>query len=207
MAKALSVPVLGSQETIAVPRDIFGLSWNAPLVSQYMRVYFANQKRNTSHTKTRGEVAGTTKKIYKQKGTGRARHGSAKAPIFIGGGSAHGPKGMDAKAKMPQKMRQKALFVTLSQKLHDKHLIVAKDSHFAVTKTAEANAFLAKNKLESKKALIILAHQSPAKKAFANLSGTVSEPSGINAHTVYYHTNVIFSESALRELCELYKRQ
>src|SRR6185437_7247197 len=102
---------------IALPGEIFGEKLNKALLAQAVRVYLANQRQGNASTKTRGEVDGSTRKIYRQKGTGRARHGSVRAPIFVHGGIAHGPKPRDFSLTMPQKMKQKALFSALSTKL------------------------------------------------------------------------------------------
>lgn len=103
----------------SLPKDMFAATINPVLVAQAVRVYQANTRRGTHSTKTRSEVVGSTRKIYRQKGTGRARHGSIKAPIFIGGGVAHGPHPRDYRLKLPQKMRRIALASVLSAKLKD----------------------------------------------------------------------------------------
>src|SRR3989339_577646 len=95
----MKVPVYnlsGEQlDDLTLPVKVFALPANDKLVALAVRVYLANQRRSYAKTKGRGEVAGTTKKMWSQKGTGRARHGSAKAPIFVGGGVAHGPIGKE----------------------------------------------------------------------------------------------------------------
>lgn len=104
-------------ETISLPKEIFGVKVNTNLMTQAVRVYLANQRRGTVKTKSRGEVNISTRKIYRQKGTGRARHGAASAPIFVGGGLAFGPRQRDYSLKLSQKMRKSALFSALSSKL------------------------------------------------------------------------------------------
>src|SRR3972149_950729 len=90
-----------SVETLILPKEIFGAEINTHLMTQAVRVYLANQRRGTVKTKSRGEVNISTRKIYRQKGTGRARHGAASAPIFVGGGVAFGPKPRDYSLKLP----------------------------------------------------------------------------------------------------------
>jgi large subunit ribosomal protein L4 len=102
--------------TVTLPESVFGASVNKQLIAQAVRVYLANQRSGTASTKSRGEVQGSTRKIYRQKGTGRARHGGVRAPIFVHGGIAHGPKPHDFSMKMPQKMRRAALHSTLTLK-------------------------------------------------------------------------------------------
>lgn len=101
---------------LTLPKKIFGVKVNDKLMAQAVRVYLANQRQGNASTKTRSEVHGTTKKAWRQKGTGRARHGSKKAPIFVHGGVAHGPRPHDFSLKLPQKMRKAALFSALTFK-------------------------------------------------------------------------------------------
>ena len=90
---------------IALPGEIFGEKVNKALLAQAVRVYLANQRQGNASTKTRGEVEGSTRKIYRQKGTGRARHGSVRAPIFVKGGIVFGPKPRDFSLDMPKKKK------------------------------------------------------------------------------------------------------
>src|SRR3989344_5782006 len=80
------------QKTVELPKDVFAVKVNSSLLTQAVKVYLTNQRQGNVKVKTRSEVIGSTKKIYRQKGTGKARHGAIKAPIFVGGGVAHGPK-------------------------------------------------------------------------------------------------------------------
>ncbi len=104
---------------VSLPVEIFGVAENPKLISQAVRVYLANQRLGTASTKTRGEVQGSTRKIYRQKGTGRARHGAIRAPIFVHGGIALGPRPHDFSLTLPQKAKRLALFGALSAKLKD----------------------------------------------------------------------------------------
>ena len=106
--------VVGSLD---LPKEIFGAKINEKLMAQYVRVYLANQRSGTASTKARGEVHGSTRKIWRQKGTGRARHGSRKAPIFVHGGIVFGPTPRDFSLKIAKKMKKLALFSALSAKL------------------------------------------------------------------------------------------
>ena len=102
---------------IELPKEVFGAKINKPLIAQAVRIYLINQRQGTSSTKTRGEVEGSTRKIYRQKGTGRARHGGIRAPIFVGGGIAFGPKPRNHEKAFPKKMKRAALYAALSSKL------------------------------------------------------------------------------------------
>lgn len=110
---------------IRLPQEIFGIEMNSDLVHQVMVSQMANRRQVIAHTKTRAEVSGGGRKPWRQKGTGRARHGSIRSPIWIGGGVAFGPRKEKVfKKKIPKKMRRKALFMVLSSKVKDKELLV-----------------------------------------------------------------------------------
>jgi large subunit ribosomal protein L4 len=125
MTLEVSVLNSGGQEIkkITLPEFIFGIEPNVALMHQAFLRQMANARQGTHSTKTRGEVNRSTAKIYRQKGTGRARHGSRGAPIFVGGGIAHGPKPRKYTQDMPRKMRQKAIRCALSALLRDNQLI------------------------------------------------------------------------------------
>jgi large subunit ribosomal protein L4 len=128
---------------VTLPESIFGLPWNADLVHQVVTSMADNARTPTAHTKDRGEVRGGGKKPWKQKGTGRARHGSSRSPIWKGGGVAHGPRNdKDYARKVNQKMKQKALLVALSRKMKDGELIFVESLEIAAPKTSEAKMVL-----------------------------------------------------------------
>jgi len=124
----MQVPVLNTKgeevDTITLPASIFEAKVNVGLMHQAFVRQQANARLGTHKAKSRGEVNCSTRKIYRQKGTGRARHGSRNAPIFVGGGVAHGPRPRDYSLKMPRKMRQTALRSALSAKAQDGGLVV-----------------------------------------------------------------------------------
>lgn len=124
------------------PKETFKVEVVPQLLAQSVRVFMANQRQGTQSTLTRTEVTGTTKKIYKQKGTGNARHGDRKAHIFVGGGIAFGPKPRDFSLKFPQKMRRLALNMALSQALKDKRVVVVSGLDKLSGKTQELAKFL-----------------------------------------------------------------
>src|SRR5574343_1502152 len=100
-----------------LPESVFGLPWNADLVHQVVTAMQANARTPVAHSRTRGEVSGGGKKPWRQKGTGRARHGSSRSPIWKGGGITHGPRNDRIfEREIPKKMRRKALFMVLSEK-------------------------------------------------------------------------------------------
>jgi len=135
----MQVPVRNIQgETVGqveLRDDIFAIEPNKAVMHQAFVRQLANARRGTHNTKTRGEVRGTTAKWYRQKGTGRARHGNRKAPLFVGGGVAHGPKPRSYRQKMPRKMRRLALRSALSAKAAAEQIIVLDDLQFENRKT------------------------------------------------------------------------
>jgi large subunit ribosomal protein L4 len=129
---------------VEVPESIFGLQWNADLVHQVTVGMQANARQPVAHTKTRGEVRGGGKKPWQQKGTGRARHGSSRSPIWKGGGVTHGPRNDKVYAKkINQKMRQKALLVTLSRKFKDGEVIFVDSIEMQEPKARAGKAIIA----------------------------------------------------------------
>lgn len=124
---------------IKLPESIFGLPWNEKLVHQVAVSMMGNARIPTAHTKNRGEVSGTGKKPWRQKGTGRARHGSQRSPIWVGGGIAHGPRNeRDYSRKINKKMKAKALFTVLSRKFKDGEIIFLDEISLKAPKTKEA---------------------------------------------------------------------
>jgi large subunit ribosomal protein L4 len=129
--------------TINLPERIFGLPWNADLMHQVVLAMQANARTPVAHTKDRSEVSGGGKKPWQQKGTGRARHGSTRSPIWRHGGVAHGPRNeKDYSQKINKKVRAKALFMALSQKVKEGHILFVDTFAFGTPKTAEAKKIL-----------------------------------------------------------------
>lgn len=132
-----------SVKEITLPESIFGLSWNADLVHQVITAMNTNARKSTAHTKTRGEVSGTGMKPWKQKGTGRARHGSRRSPIWVKGGVAHGPRSdKNYERKVNKKVKTKALYTILARKWKDNEIIFVDSLSFAKPSTKEALSFM-----------------------------------------------------------------
>lgn len=144
--EAIMVDTQGkSAGTLSLPESIFGLPWNADLVHQVVHSMRTAARTPVAHTKDRGEVRGGGKKPWKQKGTGRARHGSTRSPIWVGGGVAHGPRNeKNFDRKVNKKMKAKALFTLLSRKNRDGEVLFVKDLSLDAPKTVAAKAVLAK---------------------------------------------------------------
>ncbi len=128
---------------INISKDIFGLPWNADLVHQVVVSMTSSMRHSIAHTKTRGEVSGGGKKPWQQKGTGRARHGSTRSPIWVGGGVAHGPRNeKDYDRKVNKKAKTKALHVILSQKYRDGEILFIDSLSFGAPKAKDAKVVL-----------------------------------------------------------------
>src|SRR3989344_4482224 len=145
------------QKTVELPKEVFAVSVNKSLLTQAVRVYLVNQRQGNVKVKTRSEVIGSTRKIYRQKGTGKARHGAIKAPIFVGGGIAHGPKQKDYSLKFNKKEKKIALYCALSNKLEEKKIFGLEEKSLTMEpKTKTVVNFLKELKLIGKNNLIIL---------------------------------------------------
>lgn len=128
---------------VQLPEAVFNVSWNSDLVHQVVTAMQANARTPIAHTKDRSDVSGGGKKPWRQKGTGRARHGSIRSPIWVGGGVAHGPRNdKNYSQKINKKMRAKALYTTLSQKFRDNEIIFIDDLILQAPKTKEAKQVL-----------------------------------------------------------------
>ena len=189
---------------IEISDKIFSLKPNERLIHSLIDWQMNHFKPRTAKTKQRGEVKGSTSKIYAQKGTGGARHSSRKAPIFVGGGVAHGPKGDNYKVnKINKKVRKIGLFHVLSKKNKINSLHVVEDFKNEIKKTKLFNNFLEKNKL--KNSLIILDKESKTKiirsaKNIPNLK--LIDQLGTNAYDILKYKNVIFTSSSIKSFQE-----
>lgn len=191
---------------ITLPKEIFDVKVAPSLITQTIRVFLANQREGNLSTKTRGEVRGSTRKIYRQKGTGKARHGGIRAPIFVGGGIAFGPKPRDFSLSLNKKMKKKALFGALSDKLKNEKIIVIEAGN-ASGKTKEINGALkALNLVDKKgkaqKVLFVVSKNSPITlRASKNIDGLAVESAGnLNTYGVLNSNYILFQKSAIEDL-------
>ena len=198
-------------DQISLPKEIFGAKINNQLMAQAVRVYLANQRRGTVSTKTRGEVKGSTRKIYKQKGTGRARHGSIRAPIFVGGGVVFGPKPRDYSLKLPKKMRRASLFSALSQKLKEEEIKVVKGLEQISPKT-KAMVSIIQNlglNVKKKKILLVLSQKlDNIKRAAGNIEGMdISIVNQLNTYEVLRNKTILFTRQTIEEMPQKVKEE
>jgi len=187
--------------SVDLPKEIFSVAASSKLLAQYIRVYLANQRQGTQSTKTRSEVRGSTRKIYRQKGTGRARHGDIKAPIFVGGGIAHGPKPQDSSLKINKKQKRKALFLALSQRFKQGDIYFIDGFLKIKPKTKQFIEILKNLKLDKEKSLLLIYPKKDAKHlilAARNVKNIdFNEVGSINAYQILKSHKIIFAKETL----------
>lgn len=187
---------------------ISGAKINKALLSQAVRVYLANQRKGTASTKTRGEVRGSTRKIYRQKHTGRARHGGIRAPIFVGGGIAFGPKPHSFSLSLPKKMKKAALLCALAFKIQKKTIKVIRNLEEIAPKTKNMSKLLGKLTLQKSVLLVILGKPQNLIRAARNIKSVEMEKvDNLNAYQVLKNKELIFTENAIEALEEVYEKK
>ena len=201
------ISIDGKKDTIEVLDKIFSAKVNNKLVSSVLYKTNANYKGRHAKTKQQNEVRGPTSKIYAQKGTGGARHASRKAPIFVGGGIAHGPKGELAYKKRKLNKNEKKLSVAslITEKNKLKDLIIFNDFDKEIKKTKVMNSIL--DKFDAKNSLIILDKLSKEKieKSIRNIPNVKStDVNHFSAYDIVKHKKLIFTESSIKELEKRY---
>lgn len=198
---------------VSLPREIFEMDKKIkPEVwAQAVGVYLSNRRQATRSAKRRGEVEGSGRKIWRQKGTGNARHGDRQAPIFVGGGVAHGPKGNENYARqLPGKMRNLVLKAALTLRVKEKSLVVVKSLGLVKPKTAEMAKVLhkvASYKLRKRLTLVLTKDEwGKSRRWLNNLKGVNLESAkSLNVLGVMRGGDLVMTESALKELGERFK--
>lgn len=170
---------------VELPSEIFGIKINESLMSQAIRVYLANQKQGTVKTKDRGEINLATKKAWQQKGTGRARHGSRRAPIFVGGGVTFGPKPRDLSLNITKKMKTLALFSALSSKLKDNQIKIIKGLETISPKTKIMAQVLKALELDkTSKILLVIPKAGKESESIYRAGGNIKKLKIVNANSL-----------------------
>lgn len=189
---------------------VFGVELNEALIHSAVMNYRANGRQGTSATKTRGNVSGSGRKLWKQKGTGRARIASLRSPLWKGGGNVHGPQPRDWSYQMPKKMRRGALRSALSERLREGNLIIIDEFGFAAPKTSEFVKTMAGLKLsdDSSKTVKTLIVDSLDNAnlilSSRNVQKTkVTNSFGLNIYDIIYHEKLLISKAAVEELNDL----
>ena len=201
------ISIDGKKDTIEVLDKIFSAKINQKLVASVLYKTNANYKGRHAKTKQQNEVKGPTSKIYAQKGTGGARHASRKAPIFVGGGIAHGPKGELAykKRKLNKNEKKQSVASLITEKNNNKNLLILNDFNSEIKKTKEMNSII--NKLEISNSLIILDKNSKDKieKSVRNIPNVkVTDVNHFSSFDIIKFKKVVFTESSVKELEKRY---
>jgi len=197
----------GKKNTLEVTDKIITSKINKKLISEILYKNIGNFKGRKSKTKQKNEITGSTSKIYAQKGTGNARHASRKAPIFVGGGVAHGPKGENSykKRKLNKKEKKQGLASMISEKNNQKDLIIFDDFNKEIKKTKEM--YLILKKFEATDSIIILDKSSNEKvgRSLKNIPKVkVSDSANIALYDLIKYKKVIFTETSIKELEKRY---
>lgn len=179
---------------IKLDSEVFGIEPNLDVLHQVVVAQLAGARRGTGSTKTRGEVRGGGRKPWRQKGLGRARHGSIRSPQWVGGGVAHGPKPRDFSQRTPKKMKRLALLSALSARASEEAVIVVDDIDWTTPKTKQAVGLLDAINAGGKTLLVLSALDGAAGKSFRNLPEVrMVEPSHLTPYDVLWSDQVVFT--------------
>ncbi len=200
--KIESISINGKITEFEISEKIFSSDINDKLISQVLYSQVANSKPRVAKTKQRNEIKGSTAKIYAQKGTGNARHASRKAPIFVGGGIAHGPKGNVYKIrKINKKEKKSSLISAISQKTKDKNLIIFEDVINKIDKTKEFNKFLKKNRINHALIVVDLKTKKNLELSARNISNIkLIESCYLSIYDILKYKQIMFTKSSTKEL-------
>lgn len=190
-------------DKIELPDDIFAKPINKHLLWHYVRVYLAHQRQGNASTKTRAEVSGSGKKLWRQKGTGRARIGSIRSPLWRHGGTVHGPKPRKYDLKINKKEKREALRMAFSQKIKENNLIIIDSMKLENPKTKELTTKLSNFNLKKSILLVDVDSNKELKLASRNLKKiNCLFVNSINAYEVLKHKNLIISKDAILKVKE-----
>ena len=179
---------------IKLDSDVFGIEPNLDVLHQVVTAQLAGARAGTAKTKTRAEVRGGGRKPWRQKGLGRARHGSIRSPIWVGGGIAHGPQPRDYSQRTPKKMKRLALRSALSARASESAVMVVDDIDWSAPKTKQAVALLDAIGAEGKTLLVLSQLDGAAGKSFRNLQQVrMVEPGHLTAYDVLWSDQVVFT--------------
>ncbi|MBI4193368.1 MAG: 50S ribosomal protein L4 [Candidatus Colwellbacteria bacterium] len=188
--------------TVELPDRVFKERWNSDLVHQAVLAQLANAREPLAHARMRGEVSGGGKKPWRQKKTGRARHGSIRSPLWKGGGVAHGPRNEKVYAvKLNKKMRQKALFSALSKKVKGGEVRVVESFALEAPKTKYMVGILKSLEAVNGKSSALIVSLSPCERAARNIPGVKNlDPKSLNVYDVLRHKRVLIEREAVQAI-------
>jgi large subunit ribosomal protein L4 len=180
---------------------VFGVALNEPLIHEAVRSFLANRRAGTSATKTRGDVSGSGRKLWKQKGTGRARIASLRSPLWKGGGNAHGPQPRDWSYNLPKKMRKRALCSALSERLREGNLIIVDEWKFEQGKTKEFINILGTLKLGGKTLIVDSLKNTKLMLSSRNVqTAKVVNSYGLNIYDLVNYQKLVLTPATVEEL-------
>lgn len=189
---------------IELPDTVFGVPLNEPLVHEAVRSFLANRRAGTSATKTRGDVSGAGRKLWRQKGTGRARIASLRSPLWKGGGNAHGPQPRDWSYNLPKKMRKRAICAAISERLREGNLIIVDDWKLDAPKTKDFINTLGKLQLTGKTLIVDSLKNTNLMLASRNVQTTkVVNSYGVNIYDLVNHTKLVLTPRTVEELTDI----
>ncbi|MBR6779382.1 MAG: 50S ribosomal protein L4 [Clostridia bacterium] len=192
-------------DTVELNDMVFAAEYNEPLIHQVVVALHNNARQGTKSTLTRSEVNLTKKKIYRQKGTGNARHDEKSAPQFVGGGVVFAPKPRDFSQKINKKMRDIAFASALSQKIRQEQVIIVDDINFADAKTKAASEFLKTFGLDKRTIIVTDGKNTNVIKATGNIQKVSCENAELlNVAQVVENTYLVFTKNAIKKLEEAY---
>ena len=197
-----SISINGKVTEFEVSEKIFSSDINNKLIGQVLYSQIANSKPRLAKTKQRNEIIGSTAKIYAQKGTGNARHASRKAPIFVGGGVAHGPKGNVYKVRKINKNEKKSSLISaISQKTKDKNLIIFEDVKDKINKTKNFNKFLKRNGINSALIVVDLNTKKNIELSARNIANIkLIDAYYLSTYDILKYKQIMFTQSSTKEL-------
>ena len=209
--KTLKLDILNNEgkkiSDISLSENIFGRELNSDLVAQYVRVYLTNQRVGNAHTKTRGEVSGAGKKPWKQKGTGRARVGSIRSPLWVKGGITHGPRSKTFRLELPKKMRVGALLNVLSARFNSNNIKLIDSFVISDIKTKSFESLMSNLSLMGTKTLVVVYDKNDNLiKSARNLDRvSVKMLSTLNAYDILNNSNILFDKNSIEALESKYE--
>jgi large subunit ribosomal protein L4 len=189
--------------TVTLSKEIFAIEPNDHAIYLDVKQFLANQRQGTHKTKDRTEISRSTRKIFRQKGTGGARHGSLKSGIYVGGARIHGPRPRDYSFKLNKKLKQLARFSALSYKAQEQAILVVEDFDMATPKTSEFKSLLAALKVNGRNLFVTPSLNRNVYLSGRNIPGnTVMTAGDINTYEVLKAKNLIITESAIAKIQE-----
>lgn len=208
MSSAITYNLKGeAQPATSLPASLFGVKTSNILLAQAIRVFLGNQRTASAKTLTRSDVNRTKAKWFKQKGTGRARHGSRAAPIFVGGGISHGPDGtQNFSLKMPNKMRRTAFLGALSLKASNKKVFVISNPEKSLGKTKDVTNIFTKIG-KGKNLVVVDTKVTGFTRAIRNIPlVTIAKAQNLNTYSVMAAGNLVLTPGAIEEMTKIYAK-